>query len=123
MRLETLSLAVAVALTASAQLRAQDSTGPVVAAGQAVFDAMAARDTVRLRTLLHPMAHFIATVESGDSVIVRGTSRDEFFVAIARMAEAPHERMTEGSEVKVSGGIATIWTPYDFHVGSTFSHC
>jgi hypothetical protein len=80
MRLGTLSLAVAVALTAGHQVEAQDASGPVVAAGQAVF------------------------------------------AAIARMADAPHERMT-GPEVKVSGGIATIWTPYDFHVGSTFSHC
>ena len=122
MRLGILSLVVAVALTAGEPVEAQDTSGPVIAAGQAVFDAMAARDTSRLRTLLHPMAHLIATVESGDSVVVRGTSLAEFLAAIARMGEAPHERMTR-PEVKVSGAIATIWTPYDFHVGSTFSHC
>jgi Putative lumazine-binding len=124
MQLGKLSLTVAAAATLAAggHLEAQSASGAIVAAGQAVFDAMAARDTARLRTLLHPIAHFVATVESGDSVVVRGTTREEFFSAIARMADVPRERMTN-PEVRVSGAIATIWTPYDFHVGSAFSHC
>ena len=27
------------------------------------------------------------------------------------------------AEVRVSEGIATIWTQYDFHLGTAWSHC
>ena len=26
-------------------------------------------------------------------------------------------------EVRIDGAIATLWTPYDFHIGVRFSHC
>ena len=32
------------------------------------------------------------------------------------------ERMWD-PEVRVAGALATVWTPYDFYVGSEFSHC
>lgn len=27
------------------------------------------------------------------------------------------------AEVEVSGDLATLWAPYDFHIGERFSHC
>ena len=32
------------------------------------------------------------------------------------------ERMWD-AEVQVAGALATVWTPYDFYIGSEFSHC
>ncbi len=118
-------LAVVIAAGLSVATRAaaaQDQKDEVLKAGQAVFDAMGKRDTAALRTLLHPIAHFVATIQVGDSVVVRGTTRDEFFGQIASINGVPRERMWD-AEVRVSGTIASIWTPYDFHLGTTFSHC
>jgi len=102
--------------------RGQDQKAAVVSTVQATFDAMGVRDTNALKTLLHPKAHLVATLESGDSTVVRVSTRDEFIAQIARAGPRPLERMWD-PEVRVSGGIATLWAPYDFHTGTTFSHC
>ncbi len=94
----------------------------VLAAGQALFDAMGRRDTVALKALLHPAIHLIAATDVGDSVVARVSSRQEFLVQIATSATVPLERMWN-AEVRVNGPIATIWTDYDFHRDREWSHC
>jgi hypothetical protein len=94
----------------------------VLAAGQALFDAMARRDTVALKALLHPTIHLVATLDAGDSVVARTSSRQEFLTQIATSTTVPLERMWN-AEVRVSGPIATIWTDYDFHRDREWSHC
>lgn len=27
------------------------------------------------------------------------------------------------AEVRIDGGLATLWAPYEFHLGERFSHC
>lgn len=103
-----------------ARAMAQD-TRSVLAAGQAVFDAMTARDTAQLRKLMHPNAQLFATVERDGKPVSRVSSAQDFLNQIAA-ADGILERMWN-AEVKVSGGIATIWTQYDFHVKGKFSHC
>lgn len=101
---------------------AQQPKAAVLAAAQAVFDAMAARDTAALGRALHPAAHLIAAVERGDSVVTSVVDRAQF---IARIGSSPTillERMWN-AEVRISGTIASVWTEYDFHVDGRFSHC
>ena len=109
-------------LGAAAPVAAQSSKDEVLKVGQAVFEAMARRDTVELKRLVHPAAHLIATLGSGDSATARVATRDQFLVQIATSATVPIERMWN-AEVRVSEGIATIWTQYDFHLGTAWSHC
>ncbi len=106
---------------AQAQAQAQDSKA-VLAAGQAVFDAMAKKDTVELRRLLHPAVHFIATMERDGKTVSRVSTLQDFLTQIGSAAGVPLERMWN-AEVRVSGGIASIWTHYDFHMDGKFSHC
>ena len=101
--------------------QAQDSKA-VLAAGQAVFDAMAKKDTVELRRLLHPAVHFIATTEREGKMVSRVSTLQDFVTQIGSMPGVPLERMWN-AEVRVSGGIASIWTHYDFHMNGQFSHC
>ena len=123
MRLLTLLLCLGSALIgAPAPAAAQSPKAEVLKTGQAVFDAMARRDTVELKRLVHPAAHLIATIGTGDSAAARVSTRDQFLVQIATMATVPIERMWN-AEVRVSEGIATIWTQYDFHLGTAWSHC
>ena len=101
---------------------AQSPKDEVLKTGQAVFEAMARRDTVELKRLVHPAAHLIATIGTGDSATARVSNRDQFLVQIATMATVPIERMWN-AEVRVSEGIASIWAQYDFHLGTVWSHC
>lgn len=114
--LAVLTLVVAVARPAAGQKAA------VLEAGQALFDAMARKDTSAIRRLLHPAAQFIATVEDGDSTVSRATWGQDFITTIAAYPGFPLERMWN-AEVRVSGPIASIWTQYDFHRDREFSHC
>ena len=122
MPVRSLLLYLGALLLRTAPLAAQAEKDDVLKTGQAVFEAMARRDTVELKRLVHPAAHLIATAGTGDSAAAYVSTRQQFLSQIATMAAVPLERMWN-PEVQVSGGVATIWTPYDFHVGSTWSHC
>ncbi|MSR01256.1 MAG: nuclear transport factor 2 family protein [Gemmatimonadetes bacterium] len=123
MRIQPLLVGFGLALIGrSAPAAAQSPKDDVLKTGQAVFEAMARRDTIALRRLVHPAAHLIATIGTGDSAMARVSTRDQFLVQIATMATVPIERMWN-AEVRVSEGIASIWTQYDFHLGTVWSHC
>lgn len=115
-------LAVVVTAITAPALRAQDPKAQVLQVGQAVFDAMAQRDTAALRQVLHPAAHLIAAVESDGQPAPRASDLSEFLDQIANFPTVPLERIWN-AEVRVSGTVATIWAQYDFHRGIEFSHC
>lgn len=94
----------------------------VLETAQQLFDAMAKRDTVVLRGLLHPTAQFFSTLETADSVIVRTVTRDQILAQVVNAPAPLLERMWN-AEVRISGVLATIWTSYDFHSGGQWSHC
>ena len=96
-----------------------DAAGEVVQAAQRLFDAMAARDTTALRALLHPAARVVGVSPDGD---VRAQGAAEWVRGVGRAREALRERIWT-PHVEVGGALATLWAPYDFHVGGRFSHC
>ena len=121
MRLFAVLLAVVTLASAPGRAAAQRSKA-VLAAGQAVFDAMGKRDTAELRRLLHPAVHLIATSERDGKPESRVSTLQDFLGQIGLSSAVPLERMWD-AEVRVSGGIATVWTQYDFHRDGQFSHC
>lgn len=96
----------------------EEARAGVTQATMALFQAMEDKDTAALRTLIHPRAQVVAVSERG--TLVR--TADEWIPSVARNAEVLRERMWN-AEVQVDGGLATLWAPYDFHLGERFSHC
>lgn len=126
-------LAAALAsLLMAVPLRAQGTPAPASGAGadsaavlravQRLFDAMLARDTAAARALLLPGARMISV--RGDTAVARArTQGDTAFIA---MLATGKERLLERfwqPVVHVQGPIASVWTPYDFHIDGSFSHC
>jgi hypothetical protein len=112
-----LSAALAV-LSACAQ--AQDAEKrQVIQTVERTFQAMAGRDAAALRAILLPAAQFTAITPTGT---VSTASAEEFVQRIAAAKETPLERMWN-PVVLLSGRLATLWAPYDFHRGAQFSHC
>ena len=110
-------------LPLAAPLAAQEDPGAgAVAAVQALFDAMAARDGDAIRNLLTEGAVFTATAETAEGVRVNESTGAEFAASIGQPGPALLERMWD-PHVMVDGPIAVVWTPYDFHVDGEFSHC
>lgn len=117
-----LLLAAVVLATPSHATAQDDAEAGAVAAVQALFDAMAARDGDAIRNLLTEGANFVATAETADGVQVRESTGQEFAASIGQPGPALLERLWD-PHVMIEGPIAVVWTPYDFHVDGQFSHC
>lgn len=118
-----LTLATAVELRAQgAAPREPADVGAVRATVQRLFDAMEQRDTAVARALLVPGAHMIAI--RGDTVVTRARAQSDtsFIAQLATGKERLLERFWQPT-IHVDGPIASVWTPYDFHVDGKFSHC
>jgi Putative lumazine-binding len=93
----------------------------VLATVQQFFDSMAARDVEKAREVLVPEGRFFNIRDEGGEVL-RGFSNQEYLDGLASRKEEVLERMWE-PEVRIEGGIGSVWTRYDFHRDGAFSHC
>lgn len=95
-----------------------DDRSAIVLAAGALFQAMHDGDTTALRTLLHPRAQVVSVSDAGIAV----RAADEWIRALTASPDELIERMWD-PQVRIDGGLATLWAPYDFHLGERFSHC
>jgi hypothetical protein len=97
----------------------------VLATVQAMADAMRTKDTASFRRLFEPGARLTGMRvrrATGDTIL-RVLSVGQFADFIARDTRAPWVERLFDAEVRVEGSLATVWAAYDFHFGTTFSHC
>ena len=90
----------------------------VIAAAQAMFDAMEALDAEAFRDVMVPNGFLLAVGPE----TTRRTTRDDFAARIADQSRPMIERMWD-PEVRIDGPVATLWAPYDFYSSAEFSHC
>jgi len=89
---------------------------------QQLFDALEEGDEALLRSIMDAsvVMHF---TETREGVTTNGSSTlDGLAARISGGGDTLIERMWDPTVV-VNSALATIWTPYDFYVGGTFSHC
>lgn len=95
----------------------------ILAAVQGIFDALATGDGEILRQIMHPDVLMHSVERAADGTRSSSTStRDQLIARLEGSAEVLTERMWD-AEVRVSGDLAMVWTPYDFYVGEDLSHC
>lgn len=90
---------------------------------QSLFDALAERVGETLRALLHHdvVMRSVEVGSDGERSIATSTV-DDLVARVEGSEEILTERMFD-AEVRISGDLAMVWTPYDFYVGETLSHC
>ena len=91
----------------------------IVAAVQKVFDGMAAHDPAMIRSVVTDDARL--TRVRGDQPAA-STSIDQFVHGIEGNKARLLERMWE-PKILVSGRLAAVWAPYDFHSDGKLTHC
>jgi hypothetical protein len=97
-------------------------TAAIIAALQSVFDGMKTKDTVALRQVFVPEGQLIGIQnETSDWHPLRADAWATQLAQSQRPGELI-ERM-QNPEVRISDNLATVWTWYDFHIGTRFSHC
>ena len=107
----------ALAQTAGAEVMAVKTT--IIA----FFDGMRQGDSAAVRRTLAPGAVFHTIATKASVTKVAPENPQDFLKAVG----TPHpkvwdERITFAN-VLIDANLASVWTPYEFYLGGTFSHC
>ena len=94
----------------------------VIAVVEQLFDGIETQDTVLLGQLLDSGAQLVSVREVDGVARWNRRTKTDFLTGIATNEATMIERMWD-PEVRIDGGIATLWAPYDFHIDGEFSHC
>ncbi|SDY64520.1 nuclear transport factor 2 family protein [Hymenobacter psychrophilus] len=106
---------------AFAQTQPNAETEAVQQTVRQFFEGMRRGDSAAVRATLAPGAVF-HTITTGPAAV-----HPESPAALLRAVGTPHpevwdERITF-EKVLIDANLASVWTPYEFYLGSTFSHC
>lgn len=106
---------------ATTQRSSVSARSEIIAVVNGLFDAMHARDEA---AMLGAFTEQVAMTSIDPERGVRTTvgAPDAFINSIIEAQGELIERMWN-AEVRIDGDMATVWAPYDFHIGDTFSHC
>ena len=119
-----LSLTVLALGLVTTAARAQDDRAQIMATLQRMTDGMHNKDTALMRSAFIPDAKLFGmrTRQSGQ-VATQVLTEAQFADFVARDTRASWTERLFEPEVRLDGTLATVWAAYDFHFGSTFSHC
>ncbi len=72
---------------------------------------------------MHPDVRMHSLEQANDGTRSISISTRDDLIRRLESSKAPLiERMFD-PEVRISGDLAMVWTPYDFYIGDEFSHC
>jgi len=109
-------------LTLAATLGVPPDKEAVLAAVQQFFDTMATKDVDGAGEVLMPDGRLFSVRTVDGEKVVRSSPHQEYLEGLKNAEDDWLERMWD-PEVRIRDDIATVWTPYDFHVNGEFSHC
>jgi hypothetical protein len=89
-----------------------------------LFEGMKAKDGTKVKELFHTDASMQTVLAGENGASLGSNSVSDFITRISTTPEGTvlDERILE-YEIKVDGQMASAWTPYEFYVSDTFSHC
>jgi hypothetical protein len=109
-----------VAALAPHAARAQSDKDAVLAVVKKVFEGMKTRDTALMRAQMDPSARLIG-VDPAKGVQVIDPSR--WIAGVGKSTGDARDERIFDPEVRVDEDLATVWTYYEFWLGSKLSHC
>ncbi|WP_291784455.1 nuclear transport factor 2 family protein [Cecembia sp.] len=89
-----------------------------------LFEGMKAKDGEKVQKLFHPDASMQTVIAEENGATLGSNSVSDFITRISTVAEGTvlDERILE-YHIKIDGHMASAWTPYEFYVSDSFSHC
>ncbi|GAA3957050.1 nuclear transport factor 2 family protein [Mucilaginibacter dorajii] len=89
-----------------------------------MFDAMRKGDSTMLRFTFHKNIVFEGVANKKDGTVALDIDNPNDFI---KAVGAPHKEIWDEqitfSDIKIDGDLASVWTPYKFYLGKTFSYC
>ena len=88
------------------------------------FEGMRRSDSNMIKASLAPNAilQTIAKNKEGKTV-VHTENMARFITAVTQPHDKVYDERITFNTIKIDAVLATVWTPYQFYVGDTFSHC
>lgn len=88
------------------------------------FEGMRTSDSVRIKNSLSPTAVFQTIIQRKDgSTDVETENIADFITAVTKPHPQVYDERITFDTIKIDSTLATVWAPYKFYVGDTFSHC
>jgi len=89
-----------------------------------MFDAMRKGDSTMLRSTFHKSIVFEGVANKKDGTVELNIDNPNDFI---KAVGTPHKEIWDEqitfNDIKIDGDLASVWTPYKFYLGKTFSHC
>ncbi|MFD2785507.1 sigma-70 family RNA polymerase sigma factor family protein [Hymenobacter rubripertinctus] len=98
-------------------------TAAVQATIRAFFAGMRAGDSAAVRATLAPGAIFHTLTNGPGPPAVHPESPAAFLRAVGTPHQEVWDERIRFGQVLIDANLASVWTPYEFYRGSTFSHC
>jgi hypothetical protein len=90
----------------------------------AFFDGMRRGDSTLVRSTLAPGAVFHALgTKPGQPATLEIERITDFLKAVATPHPAVWDERVQFERVLIDANLASVWAPYEFYLGSKFSHC
>jgi len=87
-----------------------------------LFDGMRKGDSTIVKSVFHPSARLqIIYFKNGKSFLEIKSIKD-FLNVVGKPHKEIHDEKLLSMEIKVENNLATIWAPYEFFLGTKFSH-
>ncbi|MDB5193545.1 MAG: hypothetical protein JWQ96_3108 [Segetibacter sp.] len=117
-----LSILVIIFFASTTQAQsAEDSVKQVV---NKMFAAMKGGEGTALKSCFNDSAFLQTIVTTKDGkTSVRNENIDAFIKQITALPKDAADERIKFDMVKVDGGLASVWTPYQFYYNGNFSHC
>jgi len=89
-----------------------------------MFDAMRKGDSTLLRSTFSKdmILQSVSTNKEGKPVL-SVEKADGFVKAIGTPHASVYDERITFNDIKIDGGLASVWAPYKFYLGAQFSHC
>jgi hypothetical protein len=101
-----------------------EAEGAVLAAVDALFDAMRAADSAAARAAFHPSVTTLAsTADRHGTAHVRFVDLEEFLGSLASAEPGALDERIGDAEIRIDDNLATVTTPFAFYLNGKLSHC
>lgn len=106
------------------QAQAQSEKEAIKKAINTMFDGMRAGDSAMVHSVIMDDVVFqrVTKNRQGKSVVVTNNFQD-FLNAVGTPHEEVWDEQIEFGSILIDGDLASVWTPFKFYRGETFSHC
>ncbi|TGD77156.1 nuclear transport factor 2 family protein [Hymenobacter wooponensis] len=90
---------------------------------QSFFEGMRKGDSTLVRTTLAPGAVFHTISTRNGQTQLRPENPSAFVKQVGTPHKEVYDERITFDKVLIDANLASVWTPYEFYLGNTFSHC